>query len=200
MGNGLPRVTDEGTNPRIDHSPPGPIGLDARRGDTTRTTATLAEQILAYARRNRGQRVGNGECFTFADTALRTSGAKSAADYGDVSPSADYVWGLGVTLASLEPGDVVQFRDYRYDREVEISHPDGSVETQEDFEERPHHTAVVESVGANGAVTILEQNSPVGSAVRRTTLFFSNRDDSSGGRKTKIRVSGTIWFYRPQPR
>jgi len=200
MGNGLPRVSDDGTTARIDHSPPGPVGLDARGGGTTRTPANIAEQVLAFTRRNRGQRVGNGECFTLADTALRSAGAKSAADYGDVDPSADYVWGLGVTLGSLQPGDVIQFRDYRYDREVEIEHPDGSVETNEDFQERPHHTAIVESVGVNGAVTLLEQNSPTGSAVRRSTLFFADRDDNTGGRKTKIRVSGTVRFYRPQPR
>jgi hypothetical protein len=198
---GSPLVIDDGTTPRTESPLPGPIGLDARGGGGARPTqATMAEQIVTYPRRHRGQRVGDGECFTLADRALRTSGAKSAADYGAVAPDVDYIWGTSVQLSDLQPGDVIQFRNYRYEREVETRHPNGSVETNTDFQERPHHTAIVEQVGANGEVTVLEQNSPVGSAVARTQLFLSNRQQSSSGGKTSITVSGTVWFYRPQLR
>lgn len=200
MGNGIPRVTDEGTNPRIDHQPPGAIGLDNRGGSARPTSASIAEQILSFTRGRRGRRVGDGECFTLADQALRGAGARSASDYGTVSPDADYVWGASVTLSDLRPGDVVQFRDYRYDRRVETRHGDGSESWNEDSQERPHHTAVVERVGAGGEVTVLEQNAPAGTAVTRNTLFFSNRQSTSDGRSTTIRVSGTFWFFRPQPR
>jgi hypothetical protein len=200
MGNGLPLVTDEGTNARIDHSPPGPIGLDHKGGGAKQSSPNIAEQILAFVRRNRDQRVGNGECFTLADRALRGAGAKSAADYGSVTPDADYVWGLSVALRDLQPGDVIQLRGYRYERTVETEHPDGSESTEEEVQERPHHTAIVESVGANGQVTVLEQNAPEGAAVTRNVLFFSNRQDSAGGQTTTVRVSGTFWFYRAQPR
>jgi hypothetical protein len=105
-----------------------------------------------------------------------------------------------VALTALQPGDIIQFRDYRYDRDVETNNPDGSGSTDTDFQERPHHTAIVESVGANGEVTVLEQNAPQGSAVRRSHLFFSNSTTTSGHTTTTIRVQGTFWFYRPQSR
>lgn len=207
MGNGhVPGPTDAGTSfpvddgtlARISSPPPAAIGL--KGGNAKGTTASLGEQVVAYARNRRGQVVGDGECFTLADNALRNAGARSAADYGAVTPDADYVWGSAVALSDLRPGDIIQFRNYRYDREVETSHSDGSSETNTDFQERPHHTAIVERVGANGAVTVLEQNAPVGSAVTRSELFFSNRDDTSGGRRTTIRVQGRFSFYRPEAR
>jgi len=188
---------DDGTNARTETPLPGPIGLDAPSGGGT-SAAGIADRIVGFARRKRGDKVGNGECFTFADTALSTAGAKSASDYGTVTPDADYVWGSAVSLKDLQPGDVIQMRDYRFDREVEVNNPDGSGSSDSDFGERPHHTAIVESVDGNGAVTVLEQNAPKGSAVRRSQLFFKDSETTAGNRKTKIKVKGTFWFYRPQ--
>jgi hypothetical protein len=196
---GPPLVIDDGTTPRAELPPPGPVGLDARSGGSN-AHASLSERIVSFPRRHRGQRVGDGECFTLADRALRGAGAKSAADYGQVAPDVDYVWGTSMELGALQPGDIIQFRNYRYDREVETRGSDGSVTTETDFQERPHHTAIVETVGAGGEITVLEQNSPVGSAVTRTTLFFSGGQHTAGGRTTTISVSGTFWFYRPQLR
>ena len=208
MGNGqVPGSTDDfdtaldiddGTGARIETPPPGPIGLDAPSGGGT--SANVADRIIGFARRQRGNRVGNGECYTFADRALSTAGARSASDYGTVTPDADYVWGSSVSLSDLQPGDVIQLRDYRFDREVVVSNPDGSGSTDTDFQERPHHTVIVESVAGGGAVTVLEQNAPPGSAVRRSQLFFTSGTTTAGQRKTTIRVQGTFWFYRPQAR
>jgi len=36
--------------------------------------------------------------------------------------------------------------------------------------------------------------------VRRTQLFFSARKTTSGNHTTTIKVRGTFWFYRPEPR
>jgi hypothetical protein len=105
-----------------------------------------------------------------------------------------------VSLADLQPGDVIQMRDYRFDREVEVNNPDGSGSSDRDFQERPHHTVIVESVDGNGAVTVLEQNAPKGTAVRRSQLFFKDSETTAGRKKTKIKVQGTFWFYRPQTR
>lgn len=195
---GPPLVIDDGTAPRTELPPPGPIGLDARGGTATNTS--MSERIVSYPRRYRGQRVGDGECFTLADRALRGAGARSAADYGQVAPDVDYVWGTSVQLGAVQAGDVIQFRNYRYDREVETHHSNGSVTTETEFQERPHHTAIIESVGSGGEITVLEQNSPVGSAVTRSRLFFSSSEQDAGGRRTTVTVSGTFWFYRPQPR
>jgi len=190
---------DDGTGARTESPPPGPIGLDAPSGGGT-TSASIADRIVGFARRQRGSRVGDGECFTFADRALSTAGARSASDYGAVTPNTDYVWGSSVSLSDLQAGDVIQLRDYRFDREVSVNNPDGSGSNDSDFQERPHHTVIVESVDGNGAVTVLEQNAPRGSAVRRSQLFFTNTTTTAGRRTTTIRVQGTFWFYRPQAR
>ena len=209
MGNGTrpgpiggesdPHHVDEGTLSRIGSPAPGAIGLDAKGGTAKGSSASIPEQILSFARRRRGERVGDGECFALADTALRGAGAKSAADYGTVSPDADYVWGQSVTLANLQPGDVVQFRGYRYDREVVTEETNGT-RTETDFQERPHHTAIVDRVEAGGRVTVLEQNAPPGSPVTRVVLFFSSGTTSSGRTTTTITVQGSAVFYRAEAR
>jgi hypothetical protein len=190
---------DDGTLARAELPEPGPIGLDAKGGSAKQSAPSMADRIVSFARRQRGQRVGNGECFTLADRALGSADAKSAADYGPVTPTADYVWGAATTLADLRPGDVIQFRNYRYRREIVTETPT-EIDTQEDEQERPHHTAIVQSVDGNGAVTIWEQNSPDGSPVTRTQLFFTSRTAASGNQRTTITVSGTFWFYRPESR
>jgi hypothetical protein len=189
-------AVDDGTLARIESPDPGPIGLDATSGSSSTPNAG----VVGFARRQHGSRVGDGECFALADSALRNAHARSASDFGSVAADADYVWGTGVTFTDLQAGDIIQMRDYRYDREVNVDNPDGSGSTDTSFEERPHHTAVVETVNGNGSVTVLEQNAPRGSAVRRSNLFFTNSTTTAGRRTTTIRVQGTFWFYRPQAR
>jgi hypothetical protein len=208
MGNGkppssidldTPRPLDDGTLARIGAPTPGPIGLDSKGGGEKGSRASMADRIVSYARRQRGERVGDGQCFTLVDRALRSAQAQSARDYGAVTPDADYVWGSAVTLADLRPGDVIQFRDYTYERTI-VTDGDDATSTDEHAEDRLHHTAIVHSVDGDGAVTVWEQNSPDGAAVTRTQLFFTSRTTTRGNRTTTIRVRGTFWFYRPEPR
>jgi hypothetical protein len=107
------------------------------------------------------------------------------------------VWGTLVTLAGLQPGDVIQFRNYSFDKTV-VTKTDKETRTEELGQDRPHHTAIVESVGDDGAVTVLEQNAPDGSPVTRTVLYFKDSTSSSDKRTTTIKVHGKFWFYRPQ--
>jgi hypothetical protein len=197
IGNAI--ALDDGTLPRTRAPVPGPVGLDAKGGGAKGSDASLGDQIVSFPRRRRGERVGDGECFTLADRALRAAGARSAADYGPISPEADYVWGRSIALADLQPGDLIQFRGYRYDREI-VTEDSSGTSTDEDFQERPHHTAIVERVDGNGAVTVLEQNSPPGAPVTRNQLFFTAGTRSSGRTTTTIRVRGTFWFYRAETR
>jgi hypothetical protein len=208
MGNGkapagvdldTPGPIDDGTSARIESPPPGAIGLDAKGGTAKQTRASMADQIVSYASRRRGQRVGDGQCFMLVDRALHAADAKSAGDYGSITPDADYVWGPSVTLANLQPGDVIQFRNYSYERVV-VTDDDRGTTTVEHTEERPHHTAIVQSVDGDGAVTVWEQNSPDGSPVTRTQLFFTAGTTTSGHRTTTISVHGTFSFYRPEAR
>lgn len=208
MGNGSPpgidldgsATMDDGTLARADSPAPGPIALDAKSGSAKGSgSASIAERIVSFARRQRGERVGDGQCFSFAERALRQAEAKSARDYGTITPDADYVWGTSVTLADLQPGDVIQFRNYSYERHIVIERSDETV-TREDAQDRPHHTAIVQSVDGNGAVTVWEQNAPDGSPVGRSQLFFTSGTTTSGNQTTTIRVHGTFWFYRPEAR
>jgi hypothetical protein len=189
---------DDGTLPLIPSPTPGPIGLDAPSGGT-QTSANLGEQVLSFARHQRGRRVGDGQCFALADRALRGAQAKSAADYGSVTATADYVWGTSVTLADLQPGDIIQFRNYTFTRVV-VTRESRQTTTEELTQERTHHTAVVESVDGDGAVTVLEQNSPAHSPVARTQLFFTGGTTTSGNRTITTTVQGTVRFYRPEAR
>lgn len=207
MGNGRIPATgdvgveiDDGTLARIGSPAPEVIGLDARgSGGSTQSQPSLADRIVSWVRRQRGDRVGDGECFTLADRALRNAGAHGASHYGEVHPDADYVWGSPVSLADLRPGDVIQFRNYSYER-VTVTETPSETRTEEEVQERPHHTAIVERIGANGAVTVLEQNSPERSPVVRTELYFRSGTIASGSQTTTITVRGTFWFYRPQAR
>ena len=79
---GPPIVIDDGTLARAETALPGPIGLEAQGGSGKTTLAPLGDQVVAFARGKIGQCVGNGECFDLADQALRSAGAKSAADFG----------------------------------------------------------------------------------------------------------------------
>jgi hypothetical protein len=190
---------DEGTLARTESPEPGPIGLDAPGGGGS-STPNVAVRVLGFARRQHGGRVGDGECFALADRALASARARSASDFGTVEHDADYVWGTPVALSDLQPGDIIQMRDYRFDRDVTVDNPDGSGSTNTSFQERPHHTAIVETANGNGSVSVLEQNAPRGSAVRRSELFFTDTTTTAGRRTTTIRVQGSFWFYRPQPR
>jgi hypothetical protein len=203
MSNGLPPAPtndlgdpiwiDPGTLARTGSPPPGPIGLDAKSGSPKQ--ASMADQIVSYVRHRLGQQIGDGQCYAAADAALRHAGAWSADHYGTITPDADYVWGVSVNQSGLRAGDVIQFRNYEFLKRVDNA--DGSF--REDGGKRGHHTAIVERVDADGAVTVLEQNVE-GSPVIRTQLYFSDSTTRSGGQTTTITVTGRFWFYRPQAR
>jgi hypothetical protein len=55
------------------------------------------------------------DCFGLVDALLRSVGANSAHDYNDevrVTAKADYMWGNGIMLASIQAGDILQFRKH----------------------------------------------------------------------------------------
>jgi hypothetical protein len=185
-----PTLTHDGILTLTPPAPIGPIGL--KSGNAKRSTASLGEQVLTFARRQHGRRVGSGECFDLADRALRHAGAKHASDYGEITASADYVWGREVNLADIRPGDIIQFRDYHY----RLEKSDGSWEEEQ---ERPHHTAVVESIDEHDKITVLEQNAPPGSNVHRIELYLSSTSFNERNIRITITVQGQVWFYRPEP-
>ena len=85
------------------------------------------------------------------------------------------------SAAKVRPGDIVQFRDTKFAGR----RPGGGTYTMS----FSHHTAVVQTVGAEGrVVNVLHQNYAGKKTVAETTL---NLNDLQGG---------WLRFYRPQPR
>lgn len=128
----------------------------------------VGQQVHSFARNRLGQQVGNGECFDLADRSLRAAGARSAEDYGQVTPDGDYQWGDSIDLVQVQAGDVLQFRNYSVTVRVVVTQVrtfrDGSTEESEEEKwetyERPHHTAIVSQRLGGGRLRVLEQNAP----------------------------------------
>lgn len=181
-------------------SPPGTIGVGAKKATppAAPNDANLGAQVLAFAVSKTGQPVGDGQCFALADLALKGLGAKSAADFGTVTAEADYKWGAPVSLANVRPGDIVQFRNFKSTRRDDAE--DGGFKEFTQQRGRPNHTAIVVSVDGNGLLTVIEQNAPPGSRVHETQLGFSSTSFQTATTTVTITTSGTVWFYRPQPK
>lgn len=178
---------------------------------------TMNQRVVIWARGKKGQQVGRGECWDLADQALRKAGARSSLTTGGDD---DYVWGDSVALKDVVPGDILQLRDHivTTTTKTQVRFEDGSGfdDVQETFARRPHHTAIVDAVGENGTLVILEQHvKPLGDKVQRHTLptrtahlppttSHERMKHSSGAMKlakvvetVTITVSGDIWAYRP---
>lgn len=184
----------------------------------------INQQVIFYAKSNSGKKVKHGECWDLAQEALKSAGAKTSDEYGKITATADYVWGTPVTLGSVRPGDIIQFKNYEVEIEYKLSKPDGSAYTGSVTLGAPHHTAIVEHVGASGEIMVWEQNTPeipadlmklvklamadkvpskVSKKVHQNLMYFSDRSmvKASEGKtnlEAKITVSGQFKFYRPQ--
>jgi hypothetical protein len=100
------------------------------------------------------------DCFVLVDMLLRELGAATAAD-GDVkvTPTADYDWGDGIMLTSIQPGDILQFNKHLIHIETKTFDEDGKLtKTDEKWLTRGHHSAIVVEVHKDGSVTVVGQN------------------------------------------
>ena len=117
----------------------GPIatvpGIQEVANATNATSLNL--RVLQFAISQMGKQVGNGECWTLADQALRAAGAQ---------PARGYTFGTRIPLNTIGPGDILQFTSVRID-----------VGNMYFIFGLPNHTAVVHSVDGN-SVRILHQN------------------------------------------
>ena len=148
------------------------------------------------------------DCFVLVDQLLRDLGAATAAD-GDVkvTPNADYDWGDGIMLTSIQPGDILQFRDHFIKTVTVTKNPTGTVTNTQTLN-RPHHTAVVVEVHPDGSVTVVEQNVfPHPGMVTRNVI--PRLDAGEETKKTKkgndeitttMKVTGDVKAYRPIPK
>src|SRR5262249_44435652 len=123
----------------------------------------LNAKVLAAAEKQVGKKAlmktGYGtDCFVLVDQILRDLGAATAAD-GDVkvTPTADYDWGDGIMLDSIQPGDILQFSKH-FIKIVTVTKKPTETVTNTQTLNRPHHTAIVVEVRKDGSVVVIEQN------------------------------------------
>ena len=97
-----------------------------------------------------GKKKGGIACFALVDQMLRSLGAKTAADFDDVTPTSDYIWGEPVELKSVKPGHILQFRNHTIEVRTEtLGKLKWEVRSETSYK-RPHHTAVVVEVQEDG--------------------------------------------------
>lgn len=129
------------------------------------------EMVVIFCERMLGKTVGDGECWTLANEALKVSNAHTPRQ-PDV-----YVFGHKLpTVAAALPGDVMQFRN------AVIGGSTYGVPGRFDGQ----HTAVIRQVLGSGAFEIMHQNwGAPGKTVSITTLDLNLLD------------SGNVSIYRP---
>ena len=79
----------------------------------------IGPKIVQFAQDHLGKKVGNGECTSLVEEAIRSAGGRHYVHLGPNGPNSDYVWGkLVVKLTpqsasakDIQPGDIIQFRD-----------------------------------------------------------------------------------------
>jgi len=129
------------------------------------TTQQIQQKVVAFAKQKNGQKVGGGECYDLANEALTKSGGKTASDYGKITLTAEYVWGDLVSTTAAQPGDILQFRNYKFKTTTttqgKVTHGKNLVVEYSGYNtktlSRPHHTAVI-TKGGMKKLEILEQN------------------------------------------
>ncbi|MBS1221193.1 MAG: hypothetical protein H6R23_813 [Proteobacteria bacterium] len=173
------------------------------------TSDDLGAQLKAAAEQKVGGKALTSkfglDCFALVDKLLRTLDAKTAADYGKVTATADYTWGDGIMLDSIQAGDILQFRNHVVDSGTWKFVNGKWFETEGRTQTRPHHTAIVLEVAKNGSVTVVEQNvqphpnKVIRNVIPRLAEGVEERPAGSGV-KIKLKVTGTVKAYRPVPK
>ncbi len=170
----------------------------------------LNGKLKAAAEKVVGGKAGTGkygiDCFALVDKLLRSLGAQTAAD-GDVpvTATADYDWGDGILLDSIQPGDILQFRNHLVDVAT-WKYANGKwYEASGRTYTRPHHSAIVIDVGKDGSVVVVEQNvRPDPNKVTRNVILRLEEGEEtrevSSEEKLKIKVTGEVHAYRPAPK
>lgn len=146
------------------------------------------------------------DCFGLVDRLLRDLGGKSAGDYGTLTKDADYDWGDGIMLDSIQPGDILQFRDHLVHSSTFQLLDNGKwFETEGSTATRPHHTAIVIAVAKDGSVTVVEQNVwPNTKKVRRSVIPKLDEGEDTrwidNQHKIKLKVTGSVRAFHPVPK
>jgi hypothetical protein len=154
----------------------------------------LNEKVLSYAKQRKNKKVGLGECWDLVEKALKKAKAYTSRDYDANLSSPDYTWGTQISITDVRPGDLIQFRDYWYSASTDTGNGGG----EDEWGERPHHSAIVGKVEGNGVIWVYEQNANGVRKVKYNKLYFMTYEGPLGGVSTSVEVGGQFWFYRPE--
>lgn len=102
--------------------------------------SVVSAAVVRYAQAQKGQKVGDGQCWALVDAALNAAGAVRSGQHGMDT----YVFGQEV-YRNFQPGDIIQFEN------VVLQSPTYTGNF-------PHHTAIIASASGN-KLTIYQQNS-----------------------------------------
>jgi cell wall-associated NlpC family hydrolase len=176
--------------------------MGAPADDVTDRVRKAAEAYSGGPAVNGGKKKGGIQCFALVDRLLKSVGAKTAEDFGEVTPNADYVWGEAVEIKDVRPGYILQFRNHEI---TKTTYTLGKVKWEASPESparRPHHTAVVVEVLQDGSVIVIEQyvRPDVHKVWRDTILRLASGSETRYRRSTEkvdIMVTGSVTAYRP---
>ena len=149
-------------------------------------SAAVREKVVKFCKDHKGEMVGDGECGTLAQAAIREAGGKPVNEFAENPGPGDYAWGELVFAiefqggkrkkepadAKARPGDVIQYRDAAFRKGGGIAI-------------FPHHTAIVAEVKSNGDLVVFEQNNMGKKEVTQGTLSLGSM------------AGGWIRVYRP---
>jgi hypothetical protein len=142
-------------------------GGQGQSGTGTSTIPVLNQKVLDFAVSNLGKQVGSGECWELGAEALA---------YANAEPPKGQVFGDVVPLASMLPGDILEF-DKAYFVGANYWLSLGA----------PYHTAIV-SAAQGTSIAMLNQNVNGVKLVQITIIHLADMR------------SGTITVYRPAAR
>ena len=135
----------------------------------------LNRKVLQFAEDHRGQKVGNGECWTLAADALKHAGATRPGTNGLSVAHFGRRLNEGETIL---PGDVAQFTKAKF---VDKTKHGSSSHVMQ------YHVAIVAKVDGN-KITLLHQNYGGKKIVGTFTINLANKKE------------GTVDFFRPEPK
>ena len=184
---------------------------------------TTNQKIVNWAKGNLGKKIGRGLCWDLGEEALKRAGAQTSNDLGPVGEETDYVWGDPIdALKDVQPGDLLQLRDHFVTTTTvsKYTFNDGSTitETSESVAKRGHHTAIVNSMPtAEGMLKTYEQHVNGRDVIQKMTLYtrdilavttqltgkFTHPktkkiEEARITKTVTVKVTGTIWAYRPK--
>jgi hypothetical protein len=146
-------------------------GVQAAQAAVAQAAAVpdLNNQIVKFAIEHIGSQVGDGECVTLAEEAMKSANA---------THPGTYVWGRALgPNDTVFPGDIIQFTSVR------LQSGTGGIDLGD-----PNHTAIIRTVISPGVYDILHQNFGMsGKVVSELTIDLSTK------------TAGQYVIYRPGP-